>query len=121
MRFLFIFIRYFGVSIFIGIILIIQCLLLEHVFENKLIRKPSTHIVHLSIDDAECIFDLIINENKYSSIFDQPFLNYLKALHEEYNIKVRLYTFRNLRISSKPYSVSELPQRFLSELSKYST
>lgn len=121
MRSLFKFIRCIGVSTFIGIILLIQCLFMEHVLENKVIRTHSKHVVHLSIDDAECIFDLIVNENKYSSIFDQPFLNYLKTLHEEYDIKVTLYTFSDLFISSKSYSVSELSQRFLSELSKNST
>lgn len=76
----------------------------------------SPRCVHLSIDDAECVFDLIENKKNYSSIFDQSFLKYIKSLHDKYGIKVSLYTF-----ASKPQhnasnlSITDLPEKFQRE------
>jgi hypothetical protein len=48
--------------------------------------------VHLSIDDVVLAFkDIIANQLRYDSIFDNTFFQKLKRLHEKYNAKVTLY------------------------------
>lgn len=48
--------------------------------------------IHFSIDDTITLFE-DLNRNKYSSIFDNKILNFLKLMHEKYEIKVTLFCF----------------------------
>lgn len=47
---------------------------------------------HISFDDVEHCFTNIQNNN-YNSIFDEPFLNKLKDLHDRYNACFSLYVY----------------------------
>lgn len=47
---------------------------------------------HISFDDVEHCFTNIENNN-YNSIFDEPFLNKLKDLHDRYNACFSLYVY----------------------------
>ena len=47
--------------------------------------------IHFSVDDVlGCFENLTRNENRYDSAFDEPFLAYIKSLHEKYNARVSL-------------------------------
>ena len=49
-------------------------------------------VMHFSIDDCSLIFKNLTNRN-YTSLFDEPVLRRLKALHEKYGLKASLYVF----------------------------
>ncbi len=59
--------------------------------------QSQNKVVHISIDDVEAIFDLINNQDTYSSLFDQPFMGYLKELHDRYGAYFALYTYRSTK------------------------
>lgn len=106
---------------FLSFFLLILCATTWFFFGNINFKREGSSeekTIHLSIDDAECITDLIINRDTYSSIFDNPFLQYLKELHEKYGIRITLYTFSKFQNRSKSQNiihVSELPKEFFEE------
>lgn len=77
----------------------------------------SNKIVHVSIDDvAICFKDLVDNEGKYKSLFDQPFFSYLKECHESTGLKVTLYTYEMY----KDYSITQFSDKYKSEFEENS-
>ena len=63
--------------------------------------------MHISFDDVhESLVD--INENKYSSIFDNSFFSSLKKLNTTYNAKFSLYLFEDENLVLKPSVIQEL-------------
>ena len=64
-------------------------------------------VVHLSIDDVEVFSDLIRNQNEYDSLFQHPFMAFLRDLHREHGLRITLYTYeyfsdRDTRIEDMP-------------------
>lgn len=60
--------------------------------------------VHLSLDDCSSCFNHLVTQS-YTSLFDEPLFNYLKNLHEKYNICVSLYVFTdNFNVVSNIYA-----------------
>lgn len=59
---------------------------------NKKFNKAC--YLHISIDDVyACLYDITINANTYSSIFENSFFADLKDLHEQYGCVFTLNTF----------------------------
>ncbi len=66
--------------------------------------------VHMSIDDTTLIYqDIKINQNIYTSVFQNPTLSKLKELNDKYGAVFSLYSYMN--------NMSGLPTKFQSELS----
>ncbi|GAA5221698.1 hypothetical protein [Membranihabitans marinus] len=66
----------------------------------------------LSIDD--CIWflkDLHEHRHQYKSLFDNPYLKFLKQLHEDYETKIHL----NLFYSTEDFNLSEMTDQYKSE------
>ena len=64
-------------------------------------------VVHLSLDDVEVFSDLIRNQNEYDSLFQHPFMAFLRDLHREHGLRITLYTYeyfsdRDTRIEDMP-------------------
>lgn len=77
----------------------------------------SDKIIHFSIDDVSmCFQDLTKNEHKYTSIFQNNFLKYLKTLHVKYDAKISLYcVFQN-----KDFTLDMVPSKWQSDFSENS-
>lgn len=73
------------VLIFISSFLFLAC---NNNVSNKI------YFAHLSFDDVQISFNNLDNNN-YSSLFEEPFFKYLKKLHTNYNVKVSLYTYND--------------------------
>ena len=57
----------------------------------------------MSFDDVStCITDIINNKDRYTSIFDNIFLNFLKQLHENYGAVFSLYLYNINKLSDFP-------------------
>lgn len=55
-------------------------------------KYSNNNFMHFSFDDVSITFSHIAtSRNVYSSIFEEPFMNYLKTLHETYGAKFSLY------------------------------
>ena len=68
--------------------------LIKETKESKFLNN----YMHISFDDVTiCIQHLIAKQNKYTSLFEEPFFNLLKTLHETYGACFSLYIF-NLNI-----------------------
>lgn len=94
---------------YVAMILLICILIFEFISINKLkeeidiihtrvntISKETSRekYVHFSLDDTILLFeDLYQNSNRYSTIFDNDTLKYLKQLHSRYGIVVSCYTW----------------------------
>ena len=70
--------------------------------------------IHFSVDDViGCFENLTRNENRYDSAFDEPFLAYIKSLHEKYNARVSLYCFYEkegfLEMGVSPIKAPDMP------------
>ena len=50
--------------------------------------------MHISFDDVEKCFTNIKN-NSYDSLYDEPFFNWLKSMHDTYGAKFSLYAYNN--------------------------
>ena len=50
--------------------------------------------MHISFDDVEKCFTNLKN-NSYDSLYDEPFFNWLKSLHDTYGAKFSLYAYNN--------------------------
>ena len=55
--------------------------------------EESDRVVHLSIDDVSVVGDLIRHQQDYDSLFQHPFMAFLKELHREYGMRITLYTY----------------------------
>ena len=58
-------------------------------------EKSQPEGIYLSFDDVKLCFNNLATNN-YDSLYDEPFFKKLKELHEEYDIKVSLYTYNNV-------------------------
>ncbi len=73
---------------FLGVVLaIIMC-----ISTTACDKTIDTKFLHLSLDDTMFCFEDLA-ENDYDSIFEQPYLGALKALHDEYDAVFSLYTY----------------------------
>lgn len=70
-------------------------------------------VVNFSIDDATSIFQ-DITLGQYDSIFDNPILEKVKDLHDEYNITVTLYVFEQL----DEFNIWDMPVDYKQEFRK---
>lgn len=83
----------------------------SYVVENNF-QDNEYKIFHLSFDDTINIFkDITEKKDKYSSIFENSTLEWLKTLHEETGIKVSFYVF----LSSKDFSLAQCTTKFKKE------
>ena len=58
--------------------------------------------IHFSIDDSNSIFeDLTKNEDKYKTVFDQPYLKFVKGLHDKYGAVFSFYLFYSWDVSNQ--------------------
>ncbi|MFT3751126.1 MAG: hypothetical protein QM768_22635 [Agriterribacter sp.] len=66
----------------------------------------------LSIDDAIWFLkDIHVNANKYASLFENPFLNFLKQLHNAYGTKMHI----NIFYQTDGFDLSRMTDKFKSE------
>jgi hypothetical protein len=66
----------------------------------------------LSVDDnIRCLRDIAANSDAYRSIFDNPYLNVYRELHETYGTKVHL----NLFYRTDGFDLSQMPDKFKAE------
>lgn len=69
--------------------------------------------IHISFDDVyECIYD--ITQNKYSSLFENPFLGELKSFHERTGAVFTLNCF-NTCTKQPDYDIRNMPERYAPE------
>lgn len=80
----------------------------------------TTKMAYFSFDDVYYVLDdLTINQNAYTSIFDNPFLGRLKKIHEQYGIKFSFFVFYSyIRQDSTVWRLSETTTKFASEFAK---
>ncbi|MDE6255737.1 MAG: hypothetical protein K2M39_06040 [Muribaculaceae bacterium] len=52
-----------------------------------------SRVVHFSLDDVEVFGDLIRNQQNYDSLFQHPLMAFLQELHQEYGLRITLYTY----------------------------
>ena len=71
--------------------------------------------VHFSLDDCTFWADLIINENTYTSCFDNSVLARLKTFHDTYGHCYTLNCFIVATVSDVEYSIANVPSKFASE------
>ena len=81
-------------------------------------QNTSLHkIAHVSFDDVYlCLKDLRDNANNYKSIFDQPFLGYLRTLHDSYGASFELYVYEK----AVDWSIDQVPNKFEDEFKRSS-
>jgi hypothetical protein len=66
----------------------------------------------LSIDDNIWFLkDISVNSSKYKSIFENPYLKFLKELHDKYGTKIHL----NLFYQTDGFNLSQMTDKFKSE------
>ena len=65
-------------------------------------NNTSVEYMHISVDDTVHCFENLA-DNSYQSLFDEPFFNKLKILHDEYGAKFSLYTYTSVleKVSDK--------------------
>ncbi|MBQ8762327.1 MAG: collagen-like protein [Clostridia bacterium] len=61
--------------------------------------------MHISFDDVTICFNNLKN-NSYTSLYDEPFFNWLKTLHDTYGAKFSLYAY-NSSLTSVPNTYAE--------------
>ena len=90
---------------------------------NANIRQNDGHsrVVHLSIDDVELFGDLIRNQQDYDSLFQHPLMAFLKDLHQEYGLRVTLYTYERFHDNHhKSIKIEDMPLKFSDDFLKSS-
>lgn len=84
---------------------LILCLIICFSFVGCDKEKPNTsnfEYIHLSLDDTmECFRNLGSDPDYYDSLFDEPFFRALKELHDEYGMKISLYSY-NVYLENVP-------------------
>ena len=84
------------------------------------IRRGATvhKCCHVSIDDVfSCFNNIIDNANKWSTIFNDPFLGYLQKLHKKYGCCFTLYAYKQ----RGGVDISLMPQIYRTEFQTNST
>ena len=77
---------------------------------NPMISQYKGRAVHISIDDVEVSMRNLSNQ-KYRSIFDEPFFAFLQKLHKEYSLKISLYIYKE----AKGYDITSFPTKYKRE------
>ena len=54
----------------------------------------NANFMHISFDDVSLCFSNLTN-NTYASLYDEPFFNWLKSMHDTYGAKFSLYAYNN--------------------------
>ena len=68
--------------------------------------------IHFSVDDTIAVFqDLEENKEDYSSIFENPMLNFFEKCHEKYGAKFSLYCY----YESEDFNLSMVTNRYRNE------
>ena len=71
---------------------------------------------HFSVDDSNSIFlDLTNNQNAYESAFEQPILEFVKKLHDQYGIKVSFYVFFSWDVKDNNFDLSKSTDKYSNE------
>ena len=71
--------------------------------------------VHFSFDDVFTVnADIFNNQNIYTSIFQNPFFNFLKQLHDTYGAVFSLYCFHN-NTTNTGFNLNSMPTKFSNE------
>lgn len=66
----------------------------------------------ISIDDVLDVFkDLTVNKSRYTSIFQNITLSYLRELHESYGVCITLYCY----FSTKDFDLTQVPGNYAAE------
>lgn len=79
--------------------------------------RPNGYI-HFSVDDSNSIFeDLTSNRRRYKSIFDQPFLGFMKQLHDRFGVVVSFYVFYSWDLEGGAFTLADATDRFAQEFS----
>ena len=74
--------------------------------------KNFTNKYRLSLDDNIWFLkDIYINTNRYKSIFENPYLRFLKEVHDNYGTKIHI----NIYYETDGFNISQLSDRFKSE------
>ena len=81
-------------------------------------NEKSNKVVHLSLDDVEVIGDLIRHQQDYDSLFQHPFMAFLKDLHREYGMRITLYTYEYFGDGSIYVGIDEMPLKFRDDFRK---
>lgn len=68
---------------------------------NKRIEKSNNSFLHISFDDVSLCLNNLSN-NSFNSVFDEPFFNMLKGLHDRYNTVFSLYVWKISELSNIP-------------------
>lgn len=75
--------------------------------------------VHFSIDDSNSIFeDLTLNAGNYKSIFEQPKLNFIKSLHDQYGIVISFYVYYSWDVEDDSFSLADTTDQFKEEFAE---
>ncbi len=78
---------------------------------NPKISQYQGRTAHISIDDVEISIRNLSNQN-YGSIFDEPFFAFLQELHDNYDLKITLYIYKEAR----DYDITKFPIKYKREL-----
>lgn len=80
-------------------------------------RKTSYGGIHFSVDDVNGIFeDLTKNKDKYKNAFEQPYLKFIKKLHDKYGAVFSLYLFYSWDIDNKScFKISDTTNKFVKD------
>jgi hypothetical protein len=74
--------------------------------------KSIVNKYRLSLDDnIWCLKDITLNSDKYRSIFENPYLGFLKEVHDQFGTKVHL----NLYYQCEGFNLSQMTAKFRNE------
>ena len=83
-------------------------------------NEKSNKVVHLSLDDVEVIGDLIRHQQDYDSLFQHPFMAFLKELHREHGVRITLYTYEYFGDGNSYTSIEDMPLKYKRDFRKVS-
>ena len=83
-------------------------------------EKGSGHVVHLSLDDVEVFDDLIRHRQDYDSLFQHPFMAFMKELHNEYGLRITLYTYDRFCDHDSCTRIEDMPLKYRNDFLKAS-
>lgn len=77
-------------------------------------------IVHLSLDDVEVFGDLIRHQQDYDTLFQHPFMAFLRELHSEYGMRITLYTYEYFSDGDRYTRIEDMPLKYKRDFRKVS-
>ena len=75
-------------------------------------RGEGNRVVHLSLDDVELFGDLISNQQDYDSLFQHPLMAFLKELHDDYGMRITLYTYEYFPCRDGYTRIGDMPLKY---------